>query len=270
MLPVYEAKMLQAYDHRAANVVTDEANWVRQGQTVKTTIVQHANPEHLAIPRFWVSESEVREELDQPVTHFFLFKDVTSPTNQRTMIASMAPIAGVVNSAPIVLTPLSAVLEACLLANFNSFAYDFIMRQKISNVHLNFFIVEQVPTLPPDAYSKPAPWEVELTLEAWISERVLKLTCTAEDMLPLADACGFTSGSFQREYGGRLNKWDEAERAQLMAELDAAYFHLYGINRDDAEYILSTFKGIHDATPLLPGSRTVAEHVLDLYDSFAR
>ena len=29
-----------------------------------------------------------------------------------------------------------------------------------------------------------------------------------------------------------------------MAELDAAYFHLYGIDRDDAEYILSTFKGI--------------------------
>ena len=42
-------------------------------------------------------------------------------------------------------------------------------------------------------------------------------------MLPLAEACDFTAGSFKKEYGGRLNKWDEEERAQLMAELDAAY-----------------------------------------------
>jgi hypothetical protein len=51
---------------------------------------------------------------------------------------------------------------------------------------------------------------------------------------------------FRAEYDGRLNKWDEAERAELMAELDAAYFHLYGLSRDDAEYILSTFKEIHE------------------------
>ena len=36
-LPLYEAKMVQAYDHRAASVVVDETNWVRQGQTEPTT-----------------------------------------------------------------------------------------------------------------------------------------------------------------------------------------------------------------------------------------
>ena len=77
-------------------------------------------------------------------------------------------------------------------------------------------------------------------------------------MLPLADACNFTGGSFQAEYGGRLNKWDEAERAELMAELDAAFFHLYGIARDDVEYILSTFKGIHDQQTLFPGGSSIA------------
>jgi hypothetical protein len=54
-----------------------------------------------------------------------------------------------------------------------------------------------------------------------------------------------------------------------MPELDAAFFHLYGINRDDAQYILSTFKGIHDASPLFPDSATTAEHILQLYDEFA-
>ncbi|HEY0012329.1 MAG TPA: hypothetical protein VGB79_05695, partial [Allosphingosinicella sp.] len=35
--------------------------------------------------------------------------------------------------------------------------------------------------------------------------------------------------------------WDEADRRQRQARLDALYFHLYGLTRDEAEYILSTF-----------------------------
>ena len=117
----------------------------------------------------------------------------------------------------------------------------------------------------PDAYDKKCPWDRRATLEAWISERVLKLTCTAEDMLPLAEACDFKSGSFQSEYGGQLHKWDEADRAELMAELDAAYFHLYGLPRDDVEYILSTFKGIHDEQTLFPAHASTAQRIVQKY-----
>ena len=48
-LPIYEAKMLQDFDHRAADVVTDRSNWVRQGQTEKTSLVSYQNPEELYI-----------------------------------------------------------------------------------------------------------------------------------------------------------------------------------------------------------------------------
>lgn len=51
----------------------------------------------------------------------------------------------------------------------------------------------------------------------------------------------------------------------LLAELDATFFHLYGINRDDAEYILSTFKGIHDARTLLPGHVSQAQLILQKF-----
>ena len=260
-LPVYEAKMLQDYDHRAADVVTDKANWVRQGQTEKRSLVGYQNPEQLAMPRFWVDAQEVEMSEWGSVG----FKDITSPTNQRTMIAACAPNAGFTNHFILVRSQLKPVRQMCLLANLNAFAYDYCTRQKIGGVTLNFFIVEQVPTLPPDTYVKPCPWDRRTTLEAWISQRVLKLTCTAEDMLPLADACDFTGGSFQAEYGGRLNKWDEAERAELMAELDAAFFHLYGIARDDVEYILSTFKGIHEQQTLFPGAASVAERIVQKY-----
>jgi len=40
-LPLYEAKMLQVYDHRAAGVEVNNKNWMRQGQTVETTPVEH-------------------------------------------------------------------------------------------------------------------------------------------------------------------------------------------------------------------------------------
>jgi hypothetical protein len=260
-LPVYEAKMLQVYDHRAADVVTDKSNWVRQGQTEKTTLVGYQNPEHLTMPRFWVDADNVETLAWGSVG----FKDITSPTNQRTMIAACAPVAAFTNHFIIVRSDVPPLRQMCLLANLNAFAYDYCTRQKIGGVTLNFFIVEQVPTLSPDAYAKRCPWDRRTTLETWISQRVLKLTCTAEDMLPLADACGFTDGSFQAEYGGRLNKWDEAERAELMAELDAAFFHLYGIARDDVEYILSTFKGIHEKQTLFPGASSVAERIVQKY-----
>ena len=46
---------------------------------------------------------------------------------------------------------------------------------------------------------------------------------------------------FHGSRGDGVHLWKESERAELRAELDAAYFHLYGIGRDDAEYMLSTF-----------------------------
>ncbi|MCY3727789.1 MAG: hypothetical protein OXF97_02170 [Nitrospira sp.] len=35
--------------------------------------------------------------------------------------------------------------------------------------------------------------------------------------------------------------WDEEERRHLRARLDALYFHLYGLTREDAEYVPDTF-----------------------------
>jgi hypothetical protein len=40
---------------------------------------------------------------------------------------------------------------------------------------------------------------------------------------------------------GAAGAWDSDRRFILRAELDAAFFHLYGISRDDAAYIMDTF-----------------------------
>ncbi|MDQ3330246.1 MAG: N-6 DNA methylase [Planctomycetota bacterium] len=239
-LPLYEAKMVQAFDHRAAGVIVTEGNWVRQGQTEATTVVSHQNPEFTATPRWWVEEAEVASTLgDESRDWFLCYKDVTSATNQRTMIAAFVPRCGVVNSAPLMLTDstIGPRYVACLLANLNAFVYDYVARQKVGGVHLNFFIVKQLPTLSPDRYNEPCPWEPGVKLLKWISERSLTLSCTAEDLRPLAEAAKFKPP---------VRKWNPRERAELRAELDAAFFLLYGVNREDAEYVLSTFR--HDQT----------------------
>lgn len=264
--PVYEAKMLQMYDHRAASVRVETDNWMRQGQTDESTLAEYGNPQHVPLPRWWVDRKHIMDVLGEDIEPALLcYKDVTSATNRRTMIASFVPVSGVVNSAPICRfdPSIDARLRCCFLANINSFAYDFIARQKVGNVHLNYYIVEQLPTLPPYKYEERAPWERKESLLKWVSERVLKLSCTAVDIVPLAEAAEFIGGD---SHDGRVNRWKPQERAELMSQLDAAFFLLYGIEREDAEYMLSTFQGVNDPLPGLPGARSWADRILDEYD----
>jgi hypothetical protein len=260
-LPLYEAKMIQAYDHRAAGVVVEKGNWMRQGQPEDTSLVGHQNPEFVVLPRFW-TESENVKEFTKGKGWLLAYKDVTSATNQRTMIAAMTPAIGLMNSAPYVqtTTTIDARLQCCLLANLNCISYDFVARQKVGGVHLNFFIVEQLPTLPPEAYAEKCPWAPRQTLEKWVSDRVLKLSCTAEDMVPLAKAAEFEEG---------IHRWNEQERRKLMAEVDAAYFILYGIGREDMEYILSTFQAVRNEDEAHGGMGPTHEAILENYDKFS-
>jgi len=268
-LPLYEAKMVQAFDHRAASMVVEKGNWVRQGQKDETSESEHSNPEHLVLPRYWVDEAIVSDAMGdgEAPPAFLCFKDVTSPTNERTMIASFLPLVGAVNSAPIVVMDptISLVRTCCLLANLNAIVLDYIARQKVGGVHLNFFIVEQLPVLDPGAYADRCPWDRRTRLESWVSQRVLKLSCTAQDMRPLAEACGFRGSE-----GNGVHKWRAAEREELRAELDAAYFHLYGLKRRDVEYVLSTFTTTRtEAEGGLAAAQDRRSVILEHYDRLA-
>ena len=58
--------------------------------------------------------------------------------------------------------------------------------------------------------------------------------------------------------------WNDQDRADLRAQLDAAYFHLYGISREDAVYILSTFQATGT-----PEDHSTTALILSHYDAFA-
>ena len=114
---------------------------------------------------------------------------------------------------------------------------------------------------PPEQYAKKCPWDKRTTLETWIAERALKLTCTANDMKPFAAAAGFDPP---------VHRWDADERGELLAELDAAFFVLYGISREDVEYILGTFAGLRSEASSLPGVGSTTARILEAYDRLVR
>ena len=234
-VPLYEGKMVQVFDHRAANIVVNLENQHRPAQPVPATPEQHRDPNWLPDPQFWVKESETSFPR---APNLLTFKDVTATTNVRSMIAALIPGVGVGNTLPIVSTDgLIATDAAALLANFNALPFDYVARQKIQGQHLNWFIVEQLPVVPLDRYDSvhfgPK------TAGEIVREAVLELTYTAHDMAPFARDLGYLDEAGEVEPPFR---WDEDLRLRLRAKLDAVFFHLYGVvARDDVRYIYSTF-----------------------------
>jgi hypothetical protein len=218
-LPLYEAKLIHFYDHRWATYDSD-------GNCRDVTLAEKQDPEFYVRPRYWVNHHQVRDRLNaQGWDREWImgWRDITNATNERTVIGSVAPIAGAGNQMPLMLPDFRTekVRVALLLGNLSSIVFDFFARHKIGGVHMNFFIFKQLPVLPPSAYSKAA--------IGFIQPRVLELTYTSHDLKPWAEDLGYAGPPFT---------FDPERRALLRAELDAFYAHLYGLSRDELRYIL--------------------------------
>ncbi len=232
-VPLYEGKMVQVYDHRAAHITVNPDNTFRAAQQRPTSIAEHADSAFLAEPQYWVAATEM--PVSMPPSGCIAFKDVTSPTNMRTVIAAWMPYAGAGHTLPLLLPdetlPPTRYTEFAplLLANLNCFALDFLARQKVQGQHLMLYVLEQLPLIRPEQFEQTLG---KTKIADFVRGEVLRLSYTAHDLAPFARDLG---------YGGAPFRWDEDDRRHRFARLDALFFHLYGINRDDAAYILDTF-----------------------------
>jgi hypothetical protein len=163
------------------------------------------------------------------------WRDITNATNERTVIASVVPLAGVGNKIPLFVMDSQKVepkRAAAFLGNLTALVFDFVARQKIGGTTLNYFYIKQFPVLPPDRYT-----EADL---AFIVPRVLELTYTAHDLAGWARDLGHNGPPFP---------FAPERRAQLRAELDAYYARLYGLTRDELRYILDPAAVLGDDYP---------------------
>ena len=246
-LPLYEAKMMHQFTHRWATYEPD-------GKTRDMTPAELRDPHALPLPRYWVDEREVEARLEHWDRGWLLgFRDIARTTDERTAIFDIVTRTALGNKVPILLPEESEIYGAqSLVANCSAYSFDFAARQKIGGSTLNFYLVKQLPVIPPHTYT-PA-------LLDFITPRVLELTYTAWDLQPFAR---------DLDYGGAPFVWDDERRFRMRCELDALYFHLYGIERADVDYIMETFPIVKRKDEAAHGQFRTKRVILEIYDAMA-
>jgi hypothetical protein len=248
-LPLYEAKMIHQFDHRWATYDGEDARDV--------TEQEKQNPNFEPLPRYWVHESEVNKAIPETWDKPWLmgWRDICRSTDERTVIASLVPRVGVGNKIPLIYSQLNEEQCLCLIANVNSLVFDYVARQKVGGTTLNFFIMKQFPLLSPSAFYGNCPWESSLRIDAYLNPRVkslMEFSSATQDWFP--------------GKGGKLNQWEHMARANTRAELDAAFFHLYGLSRDDVAFVLEQFPVLSRNDEARHGEFLTKRLVLECYD----
>ncbi len=271
--PLYEGKMVAMFDHRHAHALHTDDMSERddpQGSIDGFSVVQ---------PRYFISQEELDRVLDS--SHLLAFRKIARSNDERTFLSAVIPKAGAGDSLQIALVRGPASNVAHFQGLLCSVVMDYLLRQKLSGANVTFFIVNQIPIVPPNAIPVECASELlclilELTYTSW------DIKAFADDLWREADAelrqvlraqweanrtatgghgwvqppwksaypeidWAFSKGDKQGAQGGipfPPFKWDEERRAHLRAELDAYYALLYGLERDELRYILDP-KEVH-------------------------
>ncbi|QNE73782.1 N-6 DNA methylase [Streptomyces finlayi] len=270
LLPLYEAKMLHHYDHRFSTYEDATEKQLNKGTLPRFTPDQHQDASAVPMPRYWVPEQDVPTgEVDKhgkpvmtPGVRSRLaakgwdrewvmgWRDIGRTSDERTMISSAVPAHGFGHPFPLAL-PSASGQAPLLLAVLSAMAFDYAVRQKIGGTHLTYGYVEQFPVPTPDTLSR---------YTDFIQPRLRELTYTADDMAGFARDLGDTGSPF---------RWNPDRRAAIRAELEALFFHLYGISRDDTAYILDTFNVTRDNDIKAHGEYRTKNLILAEYDRMA-
>ncbi|MFG3526683.1 Eco57I restriction-modification methylase domain-containing protein [Streptomyces sp. NPDC047917] len=242
-----ESKLTHAYNHRFATYSDAE-----KGARRYSTVSELDDPTWNIRGRRSIANAELSKKLDTlwKADWILAWSDVARNNDVRTLIALIAPRAASDFTLRLGF-PAEKVHAPLLLAAFNTFKMDYLLRLRLGGLHVSDYLLEQLPVPPPEAL---APYE------AFISARVLELTYTAHEMAPFARDLGDTDTPF---------RWNEERRAVIRAELDALFFHLYDTNRDDVSYILDTFPIVKRKDEEKYGEYRTKNLILAEYDRMA-
>ncbi|NNU27310.1 Eco57I restriction-modification methylase domain-containing protein [Isoptericola sediminis] len=243
-LPLYESKMLHHFDDRWATYEAD-------GSIHEVGVSQKRNPEFAAMPRYWVGQSNVDAAAASNADLITGWRKICRATDERTLISFGFPRAGLGDSANAILTDRS---DAWLLTmSVASFVVDYVARQKVGGTNFNFFHMAQMPVPAPRRFATS-----QAGGKDWYAARSLELTYTSFSMT--SAAVGFGDG-------GAPFDWLPERRDLLRAEIDAATFHLYGVERDDVDYIMETFPIVRRKDEAAYGEYRTKRLILEVYDA---
>jgi hypothetical protein len=255
-LPLYESKLIHQYNHRFTTFADVPEAEIRQGNSIELKPEDLANPWKVAESRYWLDSSVQLERF--PGNWFLVYRKITRSTDIITSIAAIIPNYPCGDSL-IIVDDLSASKAGLFCSNINSFIYNYVARQEIAGINFNQWIWKQLPVVEPQQIASFSSW-AEQQLIDWMFSRVFELTYTAWDLQPFAQDCGYNGAPF---------RWDEERRFLLRCELDAAYFHLYGIQRNDVDYIMETFPIVKRKDEQKHGHYRTKDKILEIYDAMA-
>jgi hypothetical protein len=255
-LPLYEAKMIWHYDHRFGTYAGVDSR--TSTQTPTPTMEQYQDPYYQILPWYWVEESTVNDAMNE--NYVIGFRRITNNTNERTFVNSLISKNGFGDNTFLMLSKEDSTNQGILNGLLSSLPFDFVCRQKLAGMNMNFFYVNQFPILPPNKFDfetkfRLVPSLLELTYTSW------DIKVFADDVWKEANAD--LRAAIQQQWeaneagtGGHEwappewceidpegcplppFKWDEERRAVLKAELDAIYAKLYGLTTEELRYIL--------------------------------
>lgn len=266
-IPLYEAKFFALYNHRHGSFT--EYNLSDSPDRVPEELLKAY--EFRIRPKYWVNRNDFKKRLGSYRRKWAVaFRNTARSTDSRTFICSVLPMVAIGNSSPVLLVDQSALLQSCLVANLSALTLDYAVRQKVSGPNLNFFVVEQLPIIPPEQFS---PKDLQ-----FIVPRVLELSYTAWDLKAFADDVWAEADGALRtiilnrwqnncdaieipeqetpdwvthhtgEFPKTPFRWDTQYRLQIQCELDAYFAYKYGLEEEELKYILDP------STSLLAGA----------------
>lgn len=257
-LPLYEGRMIHHFDHRIASVGINDANTFRSGVSLETNTIQYQDPNYYTMPRYWVNNKDVKNKKNKEMRWVNVFKDITSSTNERTFISTIIPAYAVGNKSPLIITD-NEKNGIILSGILSTLCVDFIARQKVGGVTLNFYLVKQFPIISNNIAKENILKCDNITSHNWLDQRILELTYTAWDLKPFAKDCGFDGPPF---------RWDEDRRFLMRCELDAAFFHLYLPAKTDGNWKKTESETDAELATLcatFPTPRHAVDYIMDTF-----
>ena len=196
-----------------------------------------------------------------------IYRYVASSTNMRTMISCIVPPERFFADSTVVITLHDKFVPIFdriyynnilyLVALFNSFTFDYLIRIKTS-MNLSLFIVKSIAI----------PTSTTADLAQKIIQYAAKLSLQSSEFSNMAESLSIP-----------IKEFTNIEKIEIAAELDAMIAHHYGLTRNQYKHILSTFSfknnkldietSLTNITHLHAFQNNVSQRALHYYDAIS-
>lgn len=224
-VPVYEGRMVGQFDHRAKGYVSG------RGRSAVWEDFAFDGAQKRIQPQWWIDRDKLPSKVLERVSRYRIgFCDVASPTNERSLVATILPpnsVSG--HSVPTIMLDDAEPWQYVLwVAVANTYAVDYLVRRKVS-LHLNYSILDSIPIPNPPLDAPGVRRCIELAA---------RLLCCGEEMQPLWEGL-CESGWVSANYS-----CFEMEESRLVAraEIDAIVARdILGLSAQEMRFVLDDF-----------------------------